>query len=82
MYKYSKSKRIHYFVDPRSKSDTLCQVTKTKEDIKEIAKKSGGSVGRPSRASAEKGKIIHKHLVKRLVEVIDGRINPLKEIGE
>lgn len=34
------------------------------------------------RASAEKGKIIHKHLVKRLVEVIDGRINPLKEIGE
>jgi len=65
------SERMHYSADPRSEKDTLCSVTKTIDDIKKIVKKSGGSVGRPSNASKEKGKIMHEHLVRRLTEVIE-----------
>ena len=59
-----------YHVDPRIPKDTLCYVPGTAKDLEQTAKKSGGVSGRPSLATAEKGKRLHKHLVARLVEVI------------
>jgi creatinine amidohydrolase len=35
-----------------------------------MAEKAGGTVGEPSKASREGGKVYHAHLVDRLVEVI------------
>lgn len=59
-----------YHVDPRIPKDTLCYVPGMAKDLEQTAKKSGGVSGRPSQATAEKGKRLHKHLVARLVEVI------------
>jgi|LGVF01.1.fsa_nt_gb creatinine amidohydrolase len=59
-----------YNVDPRIPKDTLCYVPGTAKDLRKIAKESGGTSGRPSHATAEKGKQLHEHLVARLVEVI------------
>jgi creatinine amidohydrolase len=59
-----------YDVDPRSTKDTLCYVPSTAKDIIKTVKDSGGTGGRPTLASAEKGKILHEHLVARLVEVV------------
>jgi len=64
------SKRKLYHVDPRIPKDTLCYFPRTVKSMKQIAKLSGGSTGRPSLSTAEKGKQLHEHLVKRLVEVI------------
>ena len=59
-----------YHVDPRIPKDTLCYVPGTAKDLEQAATKSGGISGRPSLATAEKGKRLHEHLVARLVEVI------------
>jgi creatinine amidohydrolase len=59
-----------YHVDPRISKDTLCYVPGTAKDLKQKAQKSGGVSGRPSLATAEKGKQLHEHLVARLVAVI------------
>ncbi len=59
-----------YHIDPRDSRDTLCYVPSTEETTRKNAEISGGPVGRPSLASAEKGKKYHEHLVSRLVEVI------------
>ena len=59
-----------YHVDPRISKDTLCYVPGTAKDLEQTAKKSGGVSGRPSLATVEKGKLLHEHLVARLVEVI------------
>ncbi len=68
-----------YHIDPRSTKDTLCYVLSTKEAIKSIVKASGGVIGMPSKASKEKGRIYHEHLINRLIEVIktlkEGNIN-------
>jgi creatinine amidohydrolase len=66
----SPPERKLYHVDPRITKDTLCYVPGTAKDLKQAAKKSGGVSGRPSLATAEKGKELHEHLVARLVEVI------------
>ncbi len=39
--------------------------------MKELAQKSGGTSGEPSKASKEGGKKYHEHLVERMVEVIE-----------
>jgi creatinine amidohydrolase len=59
-----------YHVDPRISKDTLCYVPSTARDLKQASKESGGASGRPSLATAEKGKQLHEHLVARLIEVI------------
>jgi len=63
-------KRKLYHVDPRILKDTLCYFPSTAKSMKQISKISGGVSGRPSLATLEKGKRLHKHLVTRLVEVI------------
>ena len=59
-----------YNIDPRIPKDTLCYVPGTAKDLRKTAKESGGTSGRPSQATAEKGKQLHDHLVARLIEVI------------
>lgn len=60
-----------YSVDPSYEKDTLCYVPSTYEHAKKNAKLAGGTSGEPTKADAEKGRIYHEHLVKRLVEVIE-----------
>lgn len=67
---YLAPERKLYHVDPRTPKDTLCYVPGTARDLKKVAEESGGVSGRPSLATAEKGKQLHEHLVARLVEVI------------
>ncbi len=67
---YLPHERKLYHVDPRISKDTLCYTPGTAKDLEQTAKKSGGVSGRPSLATAEKGKELHEHLVARLVEVI------------
>ena len=68
---YLPPERKLYHVDPRTPEDTLCYVPGTAKDLEQTAGKSGGSSGRPTMATAEKGKQLHEHLVARLIEVID-----------
>lgn len=61
-----------YHIDPNDDRDTLCYVPSTKEDLEVIFQKTGDTVGgRPTRASAQKGKAYHDHLVRRLLDVLD-----------
>lgn len=59
-----------YHVDPRYTGDTLCYVPSSQEEMQQSVLESGGTVGEPSKASAEKGKIYHEHLVEKLCEAI------------
>lgn len=60
-----------YSVDPCYTHDTLCYVPSTFEHSKRTADIAGGATGEPTKASAEKGKPYHEHLVKNLVTVIE-----------
>ena len=61
-----------YHLDPGDGRDTLCYVPATREDMQSVADRSGDTItGRPSQASAEKGKAYHEHLVGRLLEVLE-----------
>lgn len=60
----------HYHIDPRSKKDTLCYVPTTAKALGQAAQTSGGTGGSPNRSSSEKGRILHDHLLNRLIEVI------------
>lgn len=60
-----------YHVDPKYKGDTLCYVPSSPAEMEELAKKSGGTSGEPSKASKEGGKKYHEHLVKKMIEVIE-----------
>jgi len=60
-----------YSVDPRYGLDTLCYVPSTAARLAEVAPLSKGVSGRPTLASAEKGRVYHEHLVGRLVTVIN-----------
>ena len=68
---YKHEERRLYHIDPRSTRDTLCYVPSTRESMKKVATISGGIVGEPTKASKEKGKKYHEHLVRRLIEVIE-----------
>lgn len=59
-----------YQVDPRFPKDTLCYVPSTRDQMREIVKRTGGSTGHPTKSNAESGAKLHDHLVKRLVQVI------------
>lgn len=59
-----------YSVDPRYPQDTLCYVPSSPFEQQELAEKSGGVSGEPSKASREGGQAYHQHLVHRLVEVV------------
>ncbi len=67
---YVSPERKLYHVDPRIPEDTLCYVPVTAKDLEQRAGESGGVSGRPSMATAEKGKQLHEHLLRRLIEVI------------
>lgn len=60
-----------YHLDPHDPRDTLCYVPTTREALQRTFDETGDTVtGNPTRASAEKGKTYHDHLVNRLVEVL------------
>lgn len=59
-----------YSVDPRYAKDTLCYVPSSPAEQQELAERSGGVAGEPSKSSREGGKAYHEHLVQRLVEVV------------
>ncbi len=60
-----------YSVDPRYQGDTLCYVPSMVRDMEKAVEVAKGTTGSPSRASREKGKLYHEHLVERLVEVVN-----------
>ncbi|MEM2378626.1 MAG: creatininase family protein [Candidatus Methanomethylicia archaeon] len=68
---YIPMERKLYHIDPRSNKDTLCYIPSRKEDIERIRDISGGAIGNPTKASQEKGKVYHEHLLLRLIEVIE-----------
>jgi creatinine amidohydrolase len=68
---YHLPQRKLYHVDPRTTEDTLCYVPSTAKELEQRAAESGGASGRPSLATAENGKQLHEHLVRRLTEVIN-----------
>lgn len=59
-----------YSCDPSFTGDTLCYVPSTVKDMKKSIDAAGGTTGKPSIASAEKGEKYHKHLVNHLIQVI------------
>jgi creatinine amidohydrolase len=64
--------RALYHLDPHDPRDTLYYVPSTRRDLERTFQDTGDTVtGHPSRASAEKGRIYHEHLVQRLVEVLN-----------
>jgi creatinine amidohydrolase len=69
---YSPKGNNLYHIDPRYPSDTLNYVPSTIEQTKKVAEISGGTVGNATQSDKEKGKRYHDHLVKRLVEVLNG----------
>ncbi len=72
MKDFRPAERHLYHVDPRDPRDTLCYVPSTKEEMSKLAEVSGDYItGSPSKASAEKGKDYHEHLIARLVEVLE-----------
>lgn len=61
-----------YHLDPRDFRDTLCYVPATREGLQQVFESTGDTItGRPSLATAQKGKAYHEHLVSRLVEVLE-----------
>ena len=68
----------YYNIDPSDPADTLCYVPSTKENMSREVEKSGGSKGKPTESSAEKGEKYHNHLVSILVEILQS----LKEDGK
>ena len=59
-----------YSVDPSFAGDTLCYVPGTLKDMQRSADLAGGATGAPSKATVQKGKEYHEHLVGNLVNVI------------
>ena len=60
-----------YSVDPRYTHDSLCYVPSTPRAMQEAVRQAKGATGCPTKATKEKGRLYHEHLVKRLAEVID-----------
>ena len=59
-----------YRVDPRYEGDTSVYVPSTAAEMDKLRMISGGVVGDPTRASAEKGKQLHEGLVENIVAMI------------
>ena len=60
-----------YHVDPGYGGDTLCYVHSSAAEMAPLVAASGGTAGEPSKASREGGEKYHRHLVDRLVQVIE-----------
>ncbi|MGE5578965.1 MAG: creatininase family protein [Bacillota bacterium] len=60
-----------YSVDPRYSGDTLCYVPSTAQGMSKSVEAAKGTTGSPTKASREKGREYHEHLVARLVEVVE-----------
>lgn len=60
-----------YSVDPRYQGDTLCYVPSTVRDMAKSVEAANGTTGSPTKASKEKGREYHEHLVDRLVQVVN-----------
>ena len=61
-----------YHLDPSVCKDTLCYVPATKEDLRLVYEEHGDAHGgNATKATADKGRAYHDHLVKRLVQVLD-----------
>lgn len=71
-----------YSVDPSYEKDTLCYVPSTYSHAQKNAQIAGGTSGEPTKSDAQKGKIYHEHLVKRLVEVIEAAREKNREEDE
>lgn len=59
-----------YSVDPRYSGDTLCYIPSTVEGMRKSVEVANGTTGSPTKASKEKGREYHEHLVERLVQVV------------
>lgn len=60
-----------YHLDPQDPRDTLCYVPATRDGLQAVFDKTGDTItGRPGRATPEKGRVYHEHLVRRLVQVL------------
>ena len=61
-----------YHLDPQDPRDTLCYVPATREGLQQTFEHTGDTItGCPSKATAEKGRAYHDHLVGRLVQVLE-----------
>jgi len=61
-----------YHLDPHDPRDTLCYVPATREDLEEVYQATGDAHGGlATAASAEKGKAYHRHLVQRMIQVLE-----------
>ena len=61
-----------YHLDPQDTRDTLCYVPATREGLQQVFDRTGDTItGRPSQATAEKGRAYHDHLVNRLAQVLE-----------
>ena len=61
-----------YHLDPQDPRDTLCYVPATRSGLQAVFDDTGDTItGRPSKATPEKGRAYHEHLVGRLVEVLE-----------
>jgi len=58
-------------VDPRSPRDTLCYAPSRTPDALRRAQESGGVSGTPTRATAERGRQYHEHVLGRLIRVVE-----------
>ena len=61
-----------YSPDPSYGGDTLCYVPLSAEDMQHSIDAAGGTSGRPTKATAENGKIYFEHLLGHLITVIEG----------
>lgn len=59
-----------YHTNPRDARDTLCYLPPHPDTTSRRIHQSGGSTGRPTMASPEKGQRYREHLLRRLVEVV------------
>jgi hypothetical protein len=62
---------ILYHVDPRSTEDNIRYVPSTLSQMEKIVEETGANTGMSTKARVDLGKWLHRHLLKRLLEVIE-----------
>ncbi len=64
-----------YSVDPAYSHDTLCYVPSSYAHAEKNAQIAGGTTGEPTKSDPQKGEQYHRHLVERMVAVIEALQN-------